>query len=130
MIHQIKYINSLIKYDSILDNNYKYLKHTISKNYDTPELIDQKEKLISILHKKETKLNNRVILLIIILIISILILYYFVRKNILNRKKYDLLIQEINSTQKNKTVIIVLSMFKLLFSNSRFQSLEALTTPT
>ena len=96
----------MIQFDSILDSNYKYIKNTLIKKYDTPELILEKEKLISELNKNKTILNNRVINLIIVLIISILFLYYFIRKNILNRKKYDLLIQEINSTQKNKTVEI------------------------
>ena len=103
---QVRYINSLIQFDSILDSNYKYLKNNLTKKYDTPELILEKEKLISKLNKNEKTLNNRVLILIIILIISILILYYFIRKNILNRKKYDLLTQEIKSTQKNKTIEI------------------------
>ena len=103
---QVRYINSLIQFDSILDSNYKYLKNNLTKKYDTPELILEKEKLISKLNKNEKTLNNRVLILIIILIISILILYYFIRKNILNRKKYDLLMQEIKSTQKNKTIEI------------------------
>lgn len=103
---QVRYINALIQFDSILDSNYKYLKNNLTKKYDTPELILEKEKLISKLNKNEKTLNNRVLILIIILIISILILYYFIRENILNRKKYDLLIQEVKSPQKNKTVEI------------------------
>ena len=103
---QVRYINSLIQFDSILDSNYKYIKNTLIKKYDTPELILEKEKLISELNKNETILKNRVIVLIIVLIISILFLYYFISKNILNRKKYDLLTQEIKSNQKNKIVEI------------------------
>lgn len=103
---QVRHINSLIQFDSILDSNYKYIKNTLTKKYDTPELILEKEKLISELNENETILNNRVIILIIVLIISILILYYFIRKNSLNRKKYDLLVQEIKCTQKNKIVEI------------------------
>jgi AraC-like DNA-binding protein len=97
---QLQYINNLIKFDSILDNNYKYLKKTIAKKYDTPELIQEKEKLISQLNKKEQRLNTWVLVLIISLIGTLIILNFYIRRNILNKKKYNELILQLKFKTK------------------------------
>ncbi|WP_291131760.1 tetratricopeptide repeat protein [Flavobacterium sp. UBA7682] len=52
---QLKYINRLLKVDSILNNNYKYLSKKIFKEYDTKKLIMAKQEIESAMI-----VNNRV----------------------------------------------------------------------
>ena len=105
---QLQYINNLIKFDSILDNNYKYLKKTITKKYDTPELIQEKEKLISQLNQKEETLNIWVLVLIISLVSALITLNFNIKRNILNTKKYADLINQLNRkpNKSNKNELI------------------------
>ncbi|MGG8497427.1 helix-turn-helix domain-containing protein [Tenacibaculum sp. TC6] len=99
---QLEYVSSLIKFDSILDSNYKYLKNTITKKHDTPELIDQKDKLISKLNKKQGKLSSQLLFLIIGLIVSLLVILYVVRKNYTNRKRYSDLLSKLETKEQKK----------------------------
>ncbi len=99
---QLEYISSLIKFDSILDVNYKYLKNTITKKYDTPELIDQKDKLISKLNKEQSKLNSQLLSLLIGLGVCLLIIVYVVRKNYTNRKRYNNLLSKFETKGQKK----------------------------
>lgn len=96
---QIKYINTLIKYDSILDTNYKYLKNTIEKEYDTPELILEKEVLISKLEKENYFSGIKIFVLIVFLILLSLTLVLIIRRSALNKKRFNEIIKEL---QKNK----------------------------
>ncbi len=75
---QLFYINKLLKSDSILDNNYKYLNEKLIIDYDTPELLSKKEKLIESLKTNRTNLFTGIVVLISILIIcsGFLILFY------------------------------------------------------
>lgn len=77
--NQLKFIDKLFKVDSIMNNNRQYLSKEIYKKYDTPILMEEKEKLIS-------SLNNRNSLLFWILgagflIISVLLYVYVKNKN-------------------------------------------------
>lgn len=50
--NQLKFINKLFHADSIMNNSRQYLSKEIYKKYDTPILLEQKEKLIADLDKK------------------------------------------------------------------------------
>lgn len=52
---QIGYTNQLIKLDSILHSNELFINKSLIKEYDIPNLISKKEKLISQLKNKEKK---------------------------------------------------------------------------
>lgn len=74
---QLKYINKLFYADSIISNNQKYLSKEIYKKYDTPILLEKKEKLIN-------DLNNKNALLYWFLgtgLLIIIVLGYFYIKN-------------------------------------------------
>jgi AraC-like DNA-binding protein len=92
---ELNYTKSLIKYDSILNVNYKYLKKNITKKYETPKLINGRDKLISQLNKREKKLNSRLLILTIIALIFLIILIYFIKRNFNNKKRYNQLVNEI-----------------------------------
>lgn len=53
--NQLEYIEKLLKVDSILNKNYKYLVKNIEQKYDTPLLISEKEGIIHSL--KQSKKN-------------------------------------------------------------------------
>ncbi|MCU7617407.1 helix-turn-helix transcriptional regulator [Chryseobacterium sp. PBS4-4] len=52
--NQLKYINKLFHADSIINNSKQYLSKEIYKKYDTPILLEEKEKLISDLNNKNS----------------------------------------------------------------------------
>ena len=55
--NQLKYIDKFIAADSVLDANYNYLNTNITKEYDIPLLVSEKENLISRL-KNEKRTTN------------------------------------------------------------------------
>lgn len=77
---QLKFINKLFWADSIMNSNKQYLSKEIYREYDTPALLEEKEKLIKDLNNKNSILY--VFLIGGLLAIGILIIL-FVR----NRKK-------------------------------------------
>lgn len=94
---ELSYTKSLIKFDSILDTNYKYLKKNITKKYDTPKLIQDRDSLISLLNSNKKQLNTRLILLTIIALIFLAVLIYFIKRNFNNKHRYNQLIKEVKS---------------------------------
>ncbi|CAM3448815.1 helix-turn-helix domain-containing protein [Flavobacterium chungbukense] len=52
---QLKYLNQFLHIDSLLNNNYKVLSKKLQKEYDTPNLILEKENLIESLQSNRTK---------------------------------------------------------------------------
>jgi len=92
---QVRYLNSFIKYDSILDANSKDIKKAIEKEYDIETFIEDKERLLSEIDYEEKRLYYLIGALVIGLIISFTVLFFNVRRNTLNIKKYEDLIQQI-----------------------------------
>jgi AraC-like DNA-binding protein len=134
---QIEYINSLIKFDSVLDNNYKYVKNTLVKKYDTPELVLEKERLIKQLNNSYSLSKDKIIILSMIIIFLIIILFYSIRKSIINKKKFELIKANLNTDikEENKEDLIKVTtttttttglpenlVKEILFSLDKFES--------
>ncbi|WP_294276271.1 helix-turn-helix transcriptional regulator [uncultured Chryseobacterium sp.] len=99
---QLKYIDKLFYADSIINNSKQYLSKEIYKKYDTPILLEKKEKLINELSNKNSLLYW--CLGIGFLVISILAYVYIKnRKKIKEYKKQAELLLE-----KSKDISIVL----------------------
>ncbi len=81
--NQLLYIEKLIKVDSILIDNYKYLSKNIALKYDTPELLSRKEKLIENINKEKSVLI-KIMLSLVAIVLGIIVLLLFN-----NRKKKD-----------------------------------------
>ena len=83
---QLFYIEHLLEFDSILNKNSQVLTTQINKNYDTPNLINEKEKLIA-----ELDSTNSVLLyvsgIIGMFVIGLLILSYQNKKKINHYKQ-------------------------------------------
>ncbi len=105
--NQLIYIEKLLKFDSIAKINDNYLKEKIVKEFDTPQLLSEKEKIISSLENKNkiSFLTVEVLVVITLLTISLLFLNY--RK----RKKYQQRFEEllkIKETEKDEVDVKVI----------------------
>lgn len=72
---KLYYIEKLIKADSILNTNYKYLSEKIHKDYDTKKLLQKKAEIRNQLQQKK-ELDNLLMFGIVILFFSFLFLSY------------------------------------------------------
>ncbi|AVI52046.1 hypothetical protein C5O00_13140 [Pukyongia salina] len=96
---QIKYLRKLIKTDSIAKINLRYFEPSMIRNLETPQLLNEKELLISALEKKNKIsfiLNMGVVIL---LILSLMSLIYYMLKRRKDRKYFNKLIDK---TSKSK----------------------------
>lgn len=98
--NQLHYINRLLHTDSILDNNFKNLKNKFFKEYNTPLLLKNKEKIIDELKSKNDQSNYGLILAFIIILIILIINYK-------KRRQYKIRFEELmNEKQKPKESIL------------------------
>ncbi len=99
---QVKYINSLIKFDSINDKNYKYVKNKLFKDYERTELLSERKELIGKLTKNEKLSNNRIQLLLLIVLFLFLTSAFIIRRNLIYRRRFKSVLE----TSENKEAIL------------------------
>lgn len=98
--NQLTTIKKLLKVDSIINIKHNDLSKNIVKEYETPLLISEKERLIKAL-KKESLSNKRLVFcLVIISLVILLIMFYVILKNKAHKKRFDALIE-----QQNKKIV-------------------------
>lgn len=91
----IYYLDQLIKKDSILKINDKFLQKKISEGYDIPMLISQKDKMLKNLKRKNTQVkNHRYYLLFIFIIVLLLLVFFFRRKNYIKKRRFERIIED------------------------------------
>ncbi|WP_160130367.1 helix-turn-helix domain-containing protein [Kordia antarctica] len=98
---QLAVIEKLLAVDKIITDEYQNLGKKIVQKYETPlilseteELISQKEELISQL-KDENFLSEKIVIaLIIISVLLVLVVFYFFRRNVVQRKRFDSIMEE------------------------------------
>ena len=102
---QLKYIQKLIRVDSTLIKNYKYLNGELTDKFDFPKLIKRKEEIIDKLEreKRASKISNFILILLSLLILTIAIYQY--QKRIIYKKRFLELVQ--NDSQSSDEKIIV-----------------------
>ncbi len=98
---QIKYINTLLKLDSIKHSNQLYLTKNISERYDTAELISEKEELINQLEREKFLKENTITILILFLSIIGILAGYGFRKSYTNKKRFEALLEKQKNKEKN-----------------------------
>ncbi len=91
---QLVYIKRLLKIDSILNSNYKYLNERINKKYDTPKLIHEKERIIDDLKDEEEKSKLFIYVLFIISVVLLFLLIYNYTKKRIYKIRFENLINE------------------------------------
>ncbi len=103
--NQLKYIERLIVVDSILYSNYKYLIKNIAQNYDTAQLISDKEEIINSLMKEKKQSNITNIIAFIICVILILFLGLNYQKRKIYKKRFLKLYEQKQNNHSSKKEI-------------------------
>lgn len=93
---QLKYINTLLKVDSTLSHNYKYLSGKIHKEYDTKKLIAAKEEIQQSLNTSK-KIGTTIIS---VLVLSMAVLY---QQHLKNKKRMKLKFEAFMRNSETKT---------------------------
>ncbi|WP_405208163.1 helix-turn-helix domain-containing protein [Aquimarina sp. LLG6339-5] len=89
---QLHYINKLIHLDSISDKSFGDLKNKITKEYDTPLLLEEKEKIITDLEKEKKKTSFYNTIITFLFVISLIgIGYYYYRQKVFKKRFSKLL---------------------------------------
>ncbi|MCV9926298.1 helix-turn-helix domain-containing protein [Flavobacterium sp. LS1R49] len=91
---QLHYIRKLIKADSILNKRYRYLSGRIHKEYDTKQLLAEKENIETSLENR--KYNDLILTSIIVGLFSLLlfIAYRYIRNKRVYKRKFDELMKK------------------------------------
>lgn len=83
--NQLRYVNRLIYSDSVIASSRKNLSKDISKKYDTPLLMQEKEVLIKKLNNK-----NKIYVWLVVILLSITLFFIFVlKKNKIKIEEYE-----------------------------------------
>ena len=118
---QLFYINRLLKVDSIFDNNGTYLSKKLYNNYDTPNLIKEKQELIKKLENKNDKNQFLLYLISFIAIVLITLLIWYYRKQRLYKKRFEELLQGDTTTNLNTQKTIELNKAEIDISEEIIQ---------
>ncbi|NAS31908.1 helix-turn-helix domain-containing protein [Flavobacteriaceae bacterium R38] len=91
--NQLRYINQLILFDSILQQNYKYLSKKIITNYDNNKLLIEKNTLIAKLQNQKDKILDKNSILTFLLVIIGSLTFYFFYKQKRYKKRFNRFIE-------------------------------------
>lgn len=91
---QLYYTNQLMHIDSVLNKNYKQLTKKLTKEYDLPNLVAEKNNTIQNL--KNNTFNYKGVLLVFALLILILLYYSYYQRKLKNNslKQFEALMQQ------------------------------------
>ncbi|MCH2034299.1 MAG: AraC family transcriptional regulator [Tenacibaculum sp.] len=95
---QLLYINALMKFDSVYNSKSRRVSQQITKSYEIPYLLSEKEKIISTLKENENNNNSLKIIFLIISIIAVLGVILLFRRNYILKKRFTLVVEQ-NSAQ-------------------------------
>ncbi len=100
--NQLLYIEKLLRFDSILQNDYNELNDILVKQYDTPQLLEEKERLIQVATTKSSRYGSYIIALIgSVLLFVGLFGYQFYRRR-LYQKRFEILTQKKDTNSEIK----------------------------
>ncbi len=92
-LSQLIYLNRLLKFDSIINGNYQHLSTKIIKEYDTPIILEEKQKLIQKIEGTNNLKSRIIFWLIVILIVVSVLTFYFYRKRIHYKKRFEAILE-------------------------------------
>ena len=67
--NQLKYVNQLLKLDSVIYVNKTYINNNLIKHYDIPKLLLERDMLITNIKNKEVRKRNIIVLLTLLLFV-------------------------------------------------------------
>ncbi|MFL1896013.1 helix-turn-helix domain-containing protein [Aquimarina sp. 2-A2] len=92
--NQLRYVKKLLRVDSVLNDNYRYMSKKIAQEYDTPRLLKEKENIIADLKDENKFFSNGIFLTSLFLSISVIgLIYYYLRQKKIKRRFDDLIKQ-------------------------------------
>lgn len=101
--HQLDYIERFLKVDKVLDSQFKYVSRELPRKYDTPNLLTEKERIISELENKRY-LFYVTIGVLCLLLITLAVLFTKVKRA---EKRHKKIAQElIQSVNENRNVVV------------------------
>jgi len=98
---QLFYVNRLMKFDSIINDNNSYLNKKIFKEYDIPKLISEKKSILNQMEAKEEKFDRIIFFISTILLITISALIIQYRKRNIYKRRFE---EIINRTEPVKPI--------------------------
>jgi len=99
---QLHYINRLLYNDSIFYNRYKSTSDKLNKDFDTPKLLAEKQKLIASLEQENTKISTQNIIISILFGLSLLGIGYYYYRQRLYKQRFLKLLEEKNNNPTTK----------------------------
>jgi len=97
---QLYYIDQLLKADRILNDTFKYLVGKINKEYQTQELLSEKDKIQTLLQKKSHNYSILVIFTSALFIGFLFLTYRHYKNRKLYKKNFDELMSQNNSNEE------------------------------
>ncbi|WP_160114030.1 AraC family transcriptional regulator [Aquimarina sp. AU119] len=107
---QLEYIEKLLRVDSILNSNYKYLIKNVVQNYDTPRLLSEKQKIIDSLKGDKKSSTIIIIFLVILSMMSSVFLVFNYRKKKRYKQRFDELYNSSSANKKNQKTLSTTSV--------------------
>jgi len=92
--NHLKHLIILKEFDSILQSDYKYLTKKIFTKYEQPQLIEEREEIISILKDRQKELTSLTKWLFIFLTLATLLITYFILRHHRYKKRFNTFIQK------------------------------------
>jgi AraC-like DNA-binding protein len=89
IVNQLKYIDRLLYIDSIINSNYRNLNEKLVKEYDTPLLIAEKQRIINDLKKEEKKSSFIILGLISLILIALTFIIWFYKKQRIYKERFN-----------------------------------------
>ena len=119
---RILYLDKILFIDSLLKINYQYFEPEHIQKFKTPLLIKEKEFLISGLKKKNKRFKDASLFGLLILIFSLFLLGYYFNRQLIFKKRFESLLQNMdNSGKNNKTEISPQVVDEILHSLKAFE---------
>lgn len=133
---QLYYVNRLLAFDSVVEKDTRYLYNKINKEYDTPKLLSEKEKIISSLKASKGRSNDWILVLIAVIGIAVGVAVFNYRKRNVYQKRFEDLVdqqskEDINEESSNseeskeigiseEVVAEILSKLRIMEDKNRF----------
>jgi AraC-like DNA-binding protein len=99
---QLYYLEKLIDFDSILYANNAQVSNTILKEYDTPKLINEKERLIGDLRLEGDKSKIILNILSIIAVVFVILSFYHYRQRKIYMQRFEALTSDDSKVKSSK----------------------------
>ena len=101
---KINYLNKLITTDSIIIKNYKFFEPNLIREFETPELIKEKELLIANLEQNNFKKSIQINIVIGSLSLCLFILGYYVNRQKVYKKRFNSILNQVETKRNTKIV--------------------------